>query len=855
MKKLTLPFLCFLFLFFQLDAQVTLDYYLPANVTYNSSIPTPESILGYEVGEWHVNHDQLVKYMEVLAEASERIKLEVYAKTYEDRKLLLLTITSPRNHENLESIKSDHVKLTDPSASVTLDTENMPGVAWMGYSVHGNEPSGTNASLLVAYYLAAAQGPEIEKLLDETVVLMDPMINPDGNMRFSTWVNSRKSMNQVTDPNNMEQNEYWPRGRTNHYWFDLNRDWLPLQHPESKGRIEKFHEWKPNVLTDHHEMGTNSTFFFQPGVPSRNHPITPQRTFELTEEIGKYHGAALDSIGSFYYSKQGYDDFYYGKGSTYPDVNGAVGILFEQASSRGHAQESVNGILRFPFTIKNQFATSLSTLKATHNLRVQLLDHQRTFYSTAKKQASADPIKAIVFGAEKDRSRLYNLAEILKRHQIEIYELSQQLNVGNNRYEPNKSFIVPLDQKQYRLIKALFEKRTSFKDSLFYDVSAWTLPLAFNLNYTELNTKTYKPQYLGKKIENLVRQKGKLIGGTSDYAYVFEWFGYYTSRALNRLHEAGIRVKVATEPFQAANGQKFNYGTILVPVSTQDVSQEKVTEIIGKIVEEDEIDVWSLQTSGVQSGIYLGSGSFASLRKPKIMMVVDDGVSGYDAGEVWHLFDQRFNIKVSMLSASRFNRVNLSQYNTLILVDGNYSGISGKGREKLKTWIEQGGNVIAMQSAIQWLASNGFSDIKFKKTTPDSLHLRPYATRSKYNGAQVIGGAIFETRLDLTHPIAYGYEKDLLPIFRNTSTFMERKKGAYANPVMYTAAPLLSGYISDKNAKKLSNTAAVCVSALGAGRIISFTDDPNFRAFWYGTNKLFMNSIFFGSIISSGSTR
>jgi len=352
MFKLLLNFFCILLSCIATQAQ-ELDYYLPQDVKYNSKIPTPKSILGHEIGEFHVTHDKLVYYLEKLAEVSDRITIQRYAHTYEKRPLLLLTITSIENHSNLETIKKSHRELCDPQKSSFLNTKNMPSVVWQGYSVHGNEASGANAALVLAYYLAAAEGEQIDTMLKNTIILLDPVYNPDGLNRFATWVNMHKSKNLTTDPNSREFNEVWPGGRTNHYWFDLNRDWLLVQHPESQGRIKKFQEWKPNILTDHHEMGSNSTFFFQPGVPQRTNPITPAKNQELTAKIAEFHAKALDKIGSLYYSEESFDDFYYGKGSTYPDVNGGIGILFEQASTRGHAQETQNGILTFPFAIRN----------------------------------------------------------------------------------------------------------------------------------------------------------------------------------------------------------------------------------------------------------------------------------------------------------------------------------------------------------------------------------------------------------------------------------------------------------------------------------------------------------------------
>jgi hypothetical protein len=432
MKKAALFLITFAVILSSAVAQVDLSYYLPDSVTYNPAIPTPKSIIGHEVGEWHVTHDKLVQYMYALDQASDRITLEVIGQSHEVRPMILLTITSPANHKNIETIRTQHLKLVDPSSSGSLDLKNMPAVFYMGHSIHGNEPSGSNAALLTAYFLAAAQGKKIEEYLNNTIILLDPSFNPDGLQRFSSWVNSRKSNVISTDPADMEHNEAWPGGRTNHYWFDLNRDWLVVQQPESQGRVKKFHAWKPNVLTDHHEMGTNATFFFQPGVPARVHPLTPDRNQELTRKIGTYHAKALDDIGSLYYTQEGYDDFYYGKGSTFPDAQGAIGILFEQASSRGHAQESVNGVLRFPFTIRNQFTTALSTLTAVNAMRVDLLTYQRDFFKTAVSNAAKDPIKTVAFGSN-DPVRATMLAEVIARHSIDVQKLSNQ-SINGKRY-------------------------------------------------------------------------------------------------------------------------------------------------------------------------------------------------------------------------------------------------------------------------------------------------------------------------------------------------------------------------------------------------------------------------------------
>ncbi|WP_192821506.1 M14 family metallopeptidase [Rufibacter sp. LB8] len=835
------------------SAQTNLSYYLPGGVTYDAKIPTPKQVLGYEVGEWHVTHDQLVHYMRTVDAASDRITLQEYGRTHENRPLLLLTITSGQSHSQITQLKEQHRQLTDPANSGKLDISTMPAVVWMGYSVHGNEPSGTNASLLAIYHLAAAQGPEIEKLLKETIVLMDPSINPDGMQRFSTWVNANRGENLVSDPNSREFSETWPGGRTNHYWFDLNRDWLPLQHPESRGRLAKFHEWKPNLLTDHHEMGTNATFFFQPGIPSRNHPLTPANTFKLTQKVGTFHAKALDKIGSFYYTEESYDDFYYGKGSTYPDVNGAVGILFEQASSRGHAQESANGLLTFPFTIRNQFTTTLSTLEAAVSMRQELLEHQRTFYKEAVKEAGKDGVKAIVFGSPEDAMRTFHLAEIMHQHQIQLYRPKQNLKVGNMTYTPENAYVVPLEQAQYKLIQAMFEKRTKFQDSLFYDISAWTFPLAFDLDYAQLKNT----QLLGSKVEQVTRPTGTVSGGQSTYAYALEWTGYYAPRALHKLQQLGVQTRVATNTFSGPEGKRFAPGTILIPVTGQTLSPELLFARLQTIAQEDGVSIYNMATGLSAQGVKLGSPTLLALQTPKIAMLVEGGVNYLDAGEIWHLLDNRFDMKVTLLTQDRFNRTSIQKYNTLIMPDGTFNELTPAAREKLRAWVQGGGTIVATGMAVKWLADNKLGDFNFKAEAAEKNPTRqlPYADLENNRGAQEIGGAIFETRLDITHPLGFGYSKPQLSIFRNTNLFLERSANPYANPVMYTANPLQAGYISKQNYEKIKSSAAIGVSALGSGRVIGIVDNPNFRAFWYGTNKLFLNSIFFGGIINPNSAR
>lgn len=831
--------LAFLMLqFIQAQEKLDLNYYLPQNVTYNPNIPKPIDVIGYEVGEWHVSHDKLQFYMKALAKASDRISIENRGETYESRPILLLTITSAKNQTNIESIRQTHIANT----STNVDTSNQPIVVYQGFSIHGNEPSGANAGLAYAYYLAAAQGAEIEKMLNNMVILMDPAFNPDGIQRFAHWANSNKSKNLNPDGNDREYHETWPNGRTNHYWFDMNRDWLPVQLPESKARINTFHKWLPNILTDHHEMGTNSTFFFQPGEPTRVHPLTPSINQELTAEIGTYHAKAFDKIGSLYYSEENYDDYYYGKGSTFPDVNGSIGILFEQGSSRGHVQESENGILTFPFTIRNQFTAALSTIEAAYNMRSKILNYQQQFYKNAKSNAAKSKTKAIIFGDSKDASKTWHLAEILSRHKIKFNQLKNDVSLNGKKYKKGASYVVPMNQKNYQLINAMFEKRTTFTDSLFYDISAWTFPLAFNLDYTE----TTSLSNLGEEVKVLKPLTGSLTG-SSNYAYLFEWNEYYSPRALNTILEAGLRAKVGKEPF-TVEGKSYDYGTIMVPVQNQRLNKAELQQFMLQIAEENNLKVTAVGT-GLTKGIDLGSNEFDPIKKQQVGLLVGNGVTYADAGEIWHLFDQRYNMKITKLDTDYFSRVDLSRYTALIVPSIYGNALDKNSVAKIKDWVKAGGTLIAYRNAAYWLNSNEIMKINFKKDSAIVAKNIPFDKRRDFRGAQVTGGAIFEAKLDRSHPINYGYKNDKLPLFRNTNIYITPDKNSYNNPIQYTSNPLLSGYISEENLAVLKNSVPFKTQGYGKGQVILFTDNTNFRAFWFGTNKLLMNAIYFGKIM------
>jgi hypothetical protein len=710
-------------------------------------------------------------------------------------------------------------------------------VVYQGFSIHGNEPSGSNSALLLAYYLAASNDKFVNELLSNTVILFDPSFNPDGLQRFAYWANTNKNINLNPDSNDREYNEVWPGGRTNHYWFDMNRDWLPVQLPESRVRIKTFHQWLPNILTDHHEMGTNSTFFFQPGVPSRTHPLTPKLNQDITRKISKYHAKALDEIGSLYYSEERFDDFYYGKGSTFPDINGGIGILFEQASSRGHIQNSDNGVLTFPYTIKNQLTAGLSTLNAALSMRNEILNYQYNFYKKSREEGKRQKKSAIVFGDEKDAAKTYHLAEILKRHKIKFHDIKNSFSKNKINYKKKYSYIIPKDQKNIRLINAMFEKRTTFQDSLFYDVSAWTFPLAFNLDY-DMNISM---DMAGKEVIELKKPNGGVIS-KSDYAYLLSWNGYYSPSLLDEILNNDIIAKVALKEFKL-NDKKYDYGTILIPVKNQNISSDSLFKMLDNLAIKNNLIVDGVNT-GLADGIDLGSTEFKKISKQKVALIVGEGINSYDAGEIWHLFDSRYGITVTKLDVKSISRADLSKYSSIIMPSSN--GLSDVNTTKIISWTEQGGNLIAFKNSLKWVDNNKLLDLKFKSNKIDTKNIS-FAQKENHFGAQVIGGAIFEAKLDLSHPINFGYKNVNISLFRNTTIFMDQDDISYKNPIIYSENPLLSGYISNENLEEIKLTVPFKTGAYKKGQVTCFTDNTNFRAFWYGTNKLLMNAIYFSN--------
>ena len=719
--------------------------------------------------------------------------------------------------------------------------------------MHGNEPSGSEAALLAAYTLIASENSKILAILDNSVIFLDPTINPDGRDRFANWVNRYRGEPLIADKYDIEHNEPYPSGRTNHYLFDLNRDLLLAVQPESQARLKWFHEWYPNVVTDFHEMSTNSTYFFEPKQLSASYiPVTPKENNKLNDAFAIDFVKDFDSIGSLYFTKEKYDATYPGYGSTYGDLQSSLSLLFEQAGSRGHIQETPTGNMPFSFTIRNQYVGVFATIKAAIKNKNLLYSYQNNFFKKAIDNAKKSNIKAYVFGDNYDKNRNKAFIDLLLKHKIKVYKLNTDFATKNYNYKKDYGFIVPTNQKEYLMVRTMFETYNKYRDSVFYDASAWSVSNFYNMKYASLQ----KNMVLGNEITSDINRVKISKPDKSAYAYLIKWDDYYAPAVLNELHENHIIVKTALKPATTiANNKKvfFDRGSLLIATQIQNIDSDKLYKIISNICQKYHVQAYGVKSGFSKKGIDLGSSNFTTLTKPKAMVLFEDGVSSYESGEVWHLLEKRVQMPIVKVPVRIFYRTNLDRYNTIIMVSGSYKLLREKDKEKLKNWISKGNTLITTRTASSWVIQNKIVNEKLIKRIKDTSIVRlNYADSRGTIGKQQIGGAIFQVDLDITHPIAYGYHDKKIPIYKNNRVFLKPSKSRFSTVAKYTENPHIDGYVTKENIDNyIKKSAAIIISRVGNGKVVMFADNPNFRGAWYGTNKLFLNAIFFGSIIKT----
>jgi hypothetical protein len=843
-------------LFFPVDTNAQSNYYFPeVNETeFDKQIPSPAQFLGYDIGTHYTRHDRIVAYLKELAHISDKASFQVIGETYEKRPQVVLTITSPQNHSNIESIREEHLTLLDPDEPV-LDSEKGKSIVALNYSVHGDETSSGEAAMLTAYYLIANQSEETQRFLDESVIHIDPAQNPDGRDRAAHYHNSYKSFPPVADPADAEHNQPWPSGRTNHFLHDLNRDWFAVTQQESENRVDFYHRWYPNVQIDFHEMGTNSTYYLEPTKPVRTwNPIIPDYHYEVMNPLlAEYQTEALDELGALYWTKEVFDNISPIYGSTYPDIQGGVGVTFEVGSSRGLVQESDAREVTFRSTIRKHLQTGIATVRAAVEEKEKLFNYQKDFFQGALEEAESQPVKAYVFGDSDDPSLTHKFLDLLLKHRLDVYETDRNIEQNGKEFKAGSSYLVPTDQIHYRVIHDIFEVNTSFPDSVFYDITGWSLVHGYGIQYEELESDSFQ-KYQGAQITELPKRNGTVKGGSSDYAYLLKWSDYNASPALYDMLDDELTVRVAHKPFTANitsnNKEQFGYGSIVISVREQNINPTELYQKLRSVAKAHNVTFYSVDTGMTPSGIDLGSTNINPIEKPEVALIMGRGTSSYEVGEAWFLLNEHVGMEVTKLRTHQFPRTDLQRYNTIVLVDGNYSDWDEDTVEKLNRWVEHGGVLITNEDASKWAIEKELvsEDLikKFPEDTTESKERYDYEEQSDRWRANTIPGTILEADIDPSNPIAFGVPDRRQLFIKNSSLFLKQSENPYGTVAQYVDEPFVGGYINDENLEKVSGTSAIVVRSEGEGNVVLFADDPNFRSYWHTTSRLFLNAIFFG---------
>lgn len=785
------------------------------NPQLSEQVPSPYRVLGFNIGECYPDWGNVLMYMEALNRASDRTAIKYFGRTYQRRPFVQLYISSPENIRNLESIREKHLKvISDIKEGKEASAGNLPVVVDLMTSIHGNEASGVGAAINAAYYFTASNDPQVVKMLENTIVIITPGLNPDGINRFATWVNTTTSVHPVANLDSREFGETWPSSRTNHYWADCNRDWMSIQHPEGENDMQMYRYWMPNVVLDMHEQGdTQSGFYFSPGDPGRTYRFIPQKNQDFTLEISRNTARALDKKGTLYFSREGYDDFFIGKGAAYGDILGSVCILHEQGASRGHLRPTKNGLLAYKATVRNQTVAAISVAESAYSMKDDLLSYRKSFYQKQEKDAAMDPVKAFQFKAP-DKGTGYHFIDMMLKHGINVYQSA----------DDDGSYVIPFAGNNYYLIRSFFDNETSFADSVFYDVSTWTHAHAFNLEVKNLHSLK---GLVGKKVESAELKAGQMIGEPGPVGYAFETVEFYAPYVLNKLLERGLVIRVADDTFKYKyNGTEkvFSAGTIVVPVANQPLKAEEIHSLLASLAKESGVDVYSLQT-GMMGDIDLGGSIFWNITAPDIAIIGGRGMSVPQTGEIWHHLDVRYDMPHVVMDYSGLGDANLGKYNVIILADGQPSSLTPKGwLEKLNSWVQAGGTLIVTGKAYHVSNKAKLTDIKYERLgSADGIIVKAETSRSS--------------------ALSWGLRSKSLPVYKMHAYKYSSEEGRAI--FRYAKDPYISGCVAKEAVDKFASTPAALLFKAGRGKVLFIADDMVWRSYWLGSSRILTNAILF----------
>ena len=878
-------------------AQPRFEYW--PGISYDPKIPTVRQVLGYETGDRVSSHAAILKYMEALAAAApSRMKIFDYGQTWEGRRLVYAAVGSETTIGSLSEIRAAVERLADPRKTPAAEAKRimsgLPAIVWLSYGVHGNEISSPDAALLTAYHLLAARGDKmVDEILAHVLVLIDPSQNPDGRDRFVNYFEETRGLEPDPNPIAAEHEEPWPGGRTNHYLFDLNRDWIALTQPEIRDQVKVLRQWFPLVAVDLHEMSGESTYFFSP----ESDPYNPNLTADQKETLklfGKNNARWFDHFGFDYFTRENYDAFYPGYGASWPSYYGGIAMTYEQASARGLVlRRSDDTLLAFRDTVRHHFVASLSTLEAAAAHREKLLADFYRYGVTAIEEGRTEPVKEYILPRSGDASATDKLAGILVEHGIEVERAAAPFRNGGREY-PAGTYVVTMAQPAKRLIRTLLDPRTPMDErfvaaeearrkqrqrSEIYDVTAWSLPLMFNVEAVPAASVS-QGDFSAAKPE-LVRP-GELHGAKASVAYLAPWGSEAAGRLLAAALRDDLKVSSADRPF-VQNGVKFPAGSLIFKVAG---NPEDLGQRLARAARSTGADIWATDSGWVEDGVNFGSRYVVPLRKPAIALAWDRPASPASAGAARFVLERQYGypvtpVRTAMLGSTAFAR----SFQVLILPEGgDYAEELGEdGIARLKAWVEAGGTIVALGNAVNFLSDShvGLLELKQEKALREGEEKEAAAPDKTGKPAEgmVAGtrianesdmekvsragtelpddapGALLRARVRPNHWLTAGVPETVNLMVEGRAIYSPVKADRGVNAVYFDGPGQLvvSGHLWSENQQQIAYKPAVVAATAGRGVVVAFTQDPNFRAMLDGANVLFLNAVFRGPAHARGS--
>ncbi len=799
-------------------------------------LKSPAEFLGYEIGDQFTRHADVVDYFNHVADNSNMVTYHTYGKTNERRPLTYAIISSEENLKNIENIRLNHLKNTG-----IIEGSSTPekAIVWLSYNVHGNEASSTEAAMQTIYELITKKSD----WLQNTVVIMDPCINPDGRDRYVNWYNQVKATPYNTDQSATEHNEPWPGGRPNHYLFDLNRDWAWATQVETSQRLKVYNTWMPHIHVDFHEQGINEPYYFAPAAEPFHEIITPwQRDFQI--QIGKNHAKYFDAEGWLFFTRERFDLLYPSYGDTYPTFMGAIGMTYEQAG-HGRAGLGIQTDEGYVLTLKDRAlhhtTTGLSTVEMSSKNAAKLNTEFKKFFDNSDLK-----YKSYVLTGEADK--INALTRLLDKHEIR-YGFANTTKVSGFNFRENKSgsinangaLVVSTNQPKGKMVKVLFEPDAKLSNPLTYDITAWSIPHAYGL---EAIASTSLVPANGSKAQNTLSNSANATGA----GYITKWNSLDDAAFMAELLKNNIRVRFTEKDF-SNNGDNFKKGSLIITKS-DNIKNKKYDSLVIDIANKHKRKLYAAPSSFASKGVDFGSPDVKLINNQRIAVLKGDYVSSLSYGEIWHFFEQQLHYPITSMDTDYFKRVDLNKYDVLIMPNGYYDGLIDENiLKKLKKWVRDGGKLIAVARAVGVFADKEGFDLK--KNTPDEKkkdtigNLIPYDQRERESVKDFITGSIFKTKVDASHPMAFGYDDTYFSLKLGSSSYQLLKDGYN---IAYMQSPTnVSGFSGTEALENLNNSLVFGEARMGSGSILYMVDNPMFRSFWENGKLFFVNAIFFAN--------